>query len=255
MAATNFPGYDQNPIYEEQNTFRAPLLLQMWYKNYKWPHNPATYNIKFSKRVIQHNYMGINNAEIEDMGMEARVMSGSGTFFGPDAYEEFKRLTLVFFDRGPGLLFHPLWQDAQCVFSKLDLSQEPLPDYVSYTFEFIEHVDINVIEEIVSATNEEENIVVTSANSITHTVKQNETLSGIGAKYGVPWRQIATDNKDVISDPNNIQIGMQLLINKPNKNPNSTSSKASTSNSGRGATGDKAYDRFMRDFGEDLGGE
>lgn len=258
--ASNYPGYDPNTIYTQQEgAIRVPNLIAMTYKNYKWPHNPSLYNIQFSKRYVEHKFMGINNAEIEDMGMEARVMTGSGAFFGPNAYTEFQKLASVFYDKGPGPLIHPVWQEANCLFSKLSLKQEPLPDYVEYDFEFVEHIEINVIEELViesSSNGGSSSGVVASADSITHVVKQGETLSGIGAKYGVSWRQIATDNKSIINNPNNLSIGWELIINSPKKKPTSqaSSSRSSTSSPSSSGTGDAAYDRFMRDFGDTLGG-
>ena len=47
----------------------------------------------------------------------------------------------MFYDGGPGLLIHPLWQIANAYFTGLKLEQEPLPDYVRYSFEFRERYD------------------------------------------------------------------------------------------------------------------
>ncbi|MEO7802321.1 MAG: LysM peptidoglycan-binding domain-containing protein [Ginsengibacter sp.] len=43
-------------------------------------------------------------------------------------------------------------------------------------------------------------------------VVKGDTLSGIGKKYGKPWREIYEANKDVISDPDLIQVGWKLKI-------------------------------------------
>jgi nucleoid-associated protein YgaU len=43
-------------------------------------------------------------------------------------------------------------------------------------------------------------------------VVKGDTLSGIGKKFGKPWKEIYEANKDVIKDPDLIQIGWKLKI-------------------------------------------
>lgn len=46
-----------------------------------------------------------------------------------------------------------------------------------------------------------------------YTVVKNDTLSGIGARFGVPWRTIYDANRALIgSDPNRIYPGQNLII-------------------------------------------
>ena len=49
-------------------------------------------------------------------------------------------------------------------------------------------------------------------NSITYIVKAGDTLSGIGARYGVSYLKLAADNN--ISNPNLIYVGQRIVINK-----------------------------------------
>ena len=49
-----------------------------------------------------------------------------------------------------------------------------------------------------------------------YTVQSGDTLSEIGARHGVAWREIYEANRDVISDPDMIQVGWKLKI--PQKN-------------------------------------
>ena len=67
-----------------------------------------------------------------------RVLRGHGVFTGAGAYEEFRRLAEVFQDNGSGMLVHPVWSTEQAWFASLTVEEEPLPDYVSYSFEFWE---------------------------------------------------------------------------------------------------------------------
>lgn len=46
-------------------------------------------------------------------------------------------------------------------------------------------------------------------------VKKGDTLSGIGKRFGVPWREIYEANRDRVKDPDMIQVGWKLRI--PNK--------------------------------------
>jgi hypothetical protein len=49
----------------------------------------------------------------------------------------------------------------------------------------------------------------------TYTVQKGDTLTEIGSRHGVPWRQIFEANRDQLSDPDKIFPGQQLRI--PNK--------------------------------------
>jgi LysM repeat protein len=45
-----------------------------------------------------------------------------------------------------------------------------------------------------------------------YTVEKGDSLSKIGARYGVPWKEIFEANRDQISNPDLIQPGWQLKI-------------------------------------------
>lgn len=218
-------------------------LKPIVYKDYTWPHNPTFYQIRFIKDIIEHRYPKIHGAELEDFGMNARVFSGSGVFFGEDAYVEFGKLATVFYDLGPGKLIHPLWMPTDAVFSRLEVKQEPTPNYVEYEFEFIEYKKINIITEIIEPPQppqaeqpeqpvpEQQSTPKKAEKEVTHTVKQGETLSHIGVMYGVPWRTIADYNKSTISNPNIIRIGQKIVIPNPKKSPALSSSQRQSSQS------------------------
>ena len=50
------------------------------------------------------------------------------------------------------------------------------------------------------------------AASATYTVKGGDSLSKIGAKYGVAWKAIFDANRDILDDPDSIQPGQELKI-------------------------------------------
>lgn len=45
-------------------------------------------------------------------------------------------------------------------------------------------------------------------------VQKGDTLSGIGKRFGVPWREIYDANRDQIKDPDMIHVGWKLRIPK-----------------------------------------
>ena len=112
-------------------------LAAMRYKDYVWPHNPRVYTIEYERRMGARK-VPFGRYFLQDLGPAQRVMRGEGEFVGEEAYAEFKRLASVFYDDGPGLLVHPVWQTANAYFVELSLAQEPRADYVRYTFAFWE---------------------------------------------------------------------------------------------------------------------
>lgn len=110
-------------------------LAPMRYKDYVWPHNPETYTISF-KRQVAVAKVPFGRYGMQDLGMSYRVMEGEGVFAGKGAYDEFKKLASVFYQGGPGLLIHPVWQASQAYFVLLELAQQPLENYVRYRFAF-----------------------------------------------------------------------------------------------------------------------
>ena len=87
-------------------------LAPMRYKDYVWPHNPETYTISF-KRQVAVAKVPFGRYGMQDLGMSYRVMEGEGVFAGKGAYDEFKKLASVFYQGGPGLLIHPVWQGGE----------------------------------------------------------------------------------------------------------------------------------------------
>ena len=113
------------------------LLTPMRYKQYVWPHNPEVYEVERQRRMVVHP-VPFGGCVVQDLGQGCRVLRGRGTFAGPEAYEQFRRLAAVFQEGGPGLLVHPIWQTERAWFASLTVEEEPTPDYVRYRFAFWE---------------------------------------------------------------------------------------------------------------------
>lgn len=191
-------------------------LTTMRYKDYVWPHNPATYSIDFARDVAALKAAG-GGCFLQDMGMRYRVMRGEGEFVGANAYDEFKRLATVFYEGGAGRLIHPVWQTANAHFVTLRLLQKPFVDYVQYGFEFREaqgyfEKDFKTLwsaQEDGEMTGAEEGEAV--AEVFYHTVRSGDTLWAIAQQYGTALSELLAKNPQ-IRNPNLIYPGERVRV-------------------------------------------
>ena len=189
-------------------------LTPMRYKDYIWPSNPGSYRISF-RRVVAEHKLPFGRSVTQDLGQVCRVLEGEGEFAGEGAYEEFKRLATVFYGGGAGVLVHPVWMTTRAYFTKLEVVQEPLPDYVRYRFSFWEDstasgglVEVPVEGEPEGGTDPE---IPAGGWGAVHTVRKGETLWGIAWRYGVALTALIAANPQ-IKNPNLIYPGDQVRI-------------------------------------------
>ena len=187
----------------------------MRYKNYVWPHNPRVYTIAF-KRKIGAREVPFGQYHLQDLGPSYRIMRGEGEFVGEDAYDEFKKLATVFYDVGPGLLVHPVWQTSNAYFVELSLAQEPRPDYVKYTFTFWEeyggHSTGTTVTTGGSGTGSGGDTAQgESAQGQWHAVVRGDTLWGIARRYGLDLTRLIALNPQ-IKNPNLIYAGQKVRV-------------------------------------------
>lgn len=108
--------------------------MALKYKNYTWPNDPQTYGESLSREPLYVTRDGVTSySQISAMH---RIISGSGVFFGDNAYRNFRELMALAEEDSPGTLVHPEWGNRYCYFTKLEMDQEPRENFVSYRFEF-----------------------------------------------------------------------------------------------------------------------
>ena len=184
-------------------------LTPMRYKDYIWPSNPGSYRISF-RRVVAEHKLPFGRSVTQDLGQVCRVLEGEGEFAGEGAYSQFGLLANTFYDPGPGLLIHPLWQTASAYFVELRLEQEPRPDYVRYSFAFWEASGLysGAVQEV---TRTGEAASGGNGGVLSHTVEQGDTLWAISARYGVGMTELLARNPQ-IRNPNLILPGEKVTV-------------------------------------------
>lgn len=191
------------------------MLTPMRFKGYTWPHNPKVYSIDYERKMAV-NKVPFGFCYLQDLGRTCRVIEGEGEFVGQGAYAQFGQLASVFHEEGPGLLIHPVWQAASAYFVTLRLEQEPLPDYVRYSFSFWEDVDYyhgEIQSESISPIGGTGSGVdgAMTASSSRYRVVQGDTLWGIAQRFGLPLETLVALNPQ-IKNPNLIRPGDEVRV-------------------------------------------
>ena len=184
-------------------------LTPMQYKGFVWPHNPRTYTIRFQRQVAVHK-VPFGRYALQDLGLGQRVMEGEGVFYGPEAYDTFRRLATVFYEGGPGTLVHPVWQSARVYFVRLELTQEPRPDYVGYRFTFWE--DCGLYRQGLTPRQDQAAALPAPREQGTwHTLAQGETLWSAAQAWGITLARLLELNPE-IKNPNLAQAGQRVRV-------------------------------------------
>lgn len=185
-------------------------LTPMRFKNYIWPHNPTTFRVQYRRNVAVQE-VPFGGFCTEDLGAVCRVMEGEGEFSGTHAYRNFKELAAVFADPGPGLLVHPVCQTISAYFVSLQLTEQPLPNYVRYTFAFWENGEaptptVHLTENVEQTTRKEESLEETI-----YRVKRGDTLWHIARRFHMTLSDLIALNPQ-IKNPNLIHPGERVTV-------------------------------------------
>ena len=188
-------------------------LAPMRFKTFVWPHNPRVYAIRFERKLALHK-IPFGRHLLQSLGQTCRVFRGEGEFVGAEAYDTFKRLATVFHEESPGPLIHPVWMSTRAWFVSLRLEEEPRPDYVRYSFEFWEVLDIPVqtglTERSTGSTAGAEGSGA-GQTPVWHTVVRGDTLWAIARRYSTTVAVIVALNP-ALRNPNLILPGQKVRV-------------------------------------------
>lgn len=200
------------------------LLSAMQFKGYVWPNNPTTFETTFTKKTVQNHYPFTNFVEIEELGI-IREFKGEGEFVGEGAYEEFSKMVVqCFYGKGAGLLKHPTLAPTTVKMTELKQMQEPVANYVKYSFTFQENKppianvtsikttnESSAVKEAVKILESTKDSPETIISNIDYRIKQGDTLTKIAKQYKTSIDEILKLNKG-IKNPNLIITGKTLII-------------------------------------------
>ena len=178
------------------------MLSPMRYKTFTWPHNPRTYSIEFQRNTAVHK-VPMGAYTMQDLGRSFRTLRGEGEFYGPGAYATFQALACLFYETGPGVLIHPVWQTSSAYFTELELQQEPREDYVRYRFAFREGCDgYTGLHKVSEAGNEAAQYI---------TLSEGDTLLCVAQRAGLTLAALLQLNP-AIGNPNRVAAGQKVRI-------------------------------------------
>lgn len=113
-------------------------LNTMRYKTFTWEYNPERCSYSCEKSYANHKYPELLGGELEDMDVNSVIISGTGEFFGENAYKRWQELVAVFQENGVGSFYHPVYSDVtEALLIELKSDMEPRDDYIRYTFTFV----------------------------------------------------------------------------------------------------------------------
>lgn len=124
-------------------------LNKIKYKNFTFPNNPETTSFKCDRAYIKHKYPNFAGNELEDFGVNAIVVTGSGYFFGANAYKNFERLYKEFEKNGVGDFRHPIYTKVtRGLMVSLESTVDPEVNAIKYSFELVADTVPNAKENI-----------------------------------------------------------------------------------------------------------
>ena len=90
----------------------------MRFKDFVFPHEPTRLEVGVKNRLGVGHCPGYGPV-IQELGVQQRVITGEGAFFGADAPEQYRRLEELFFQQTPGRLVLPGRTAVTAHFSRL----------------------------------------------------------------------------------------------------------------------------------------
>jgi hypothetical protein len=154
-------------------------LGKMKYRDFKFPYNPETSSFECDRSYVRHKYPELAGNELEDFGPNAVVITGSGEFFGENAYTYWNNLLTAFNKSGVGKFYHPIYKTVtRGLMTKLKSDLEPRENYIKYSFEIVADTDPTTSKASDSAV-----IEITSKSNDTSSIDVGDIVSFIGTRH------------------------------------------------------------------------
>lgn len=112
-------------------------MTKLKFGGFAFPHNPKKLQIEWNKNLKVFRPPD-SAVVIQNLGADYRVITGSGEFYGDDAFTQFLALSKAFQQTGKGLLTLPGLDSFYAEFHSLKLTGEAGENTIAYSFEFWE---------------------------------------------------------------------------------------------------------------------
>ena len=124
-------------------------FAKMKYKEFTFPYNPEQTAMKCDRSYIRHKYPELAGNELEDFGINAVVITGTGVFFGKTWKALQKRLYDEYKKGGVGTVSHPVFTwVTRGLMTSLEFNVQPELETVHYSFEIVADTQPNIKENV-----------------------------------------------------------------------------------------------------------
>ena len=155
------------------------IPAKMRYKGRTFDHNPETVKVR-DKAFVKEDNILFDEPLSRRTGRRCRVVSGRGQFIGDNCLNQYAELLRLYCEGGSGILSLPDIKPFFAYFTGLELSCDPTPDYIEYSFEFTEDCPEN-----------------TPHTAYYHTCAQGENLWSVSYAYDVDINTLVRLNPDI----------------------------------------------------------
>lgn len=124
-------------------------FAKMKYKDFTFPYNPEQTAMKCDRSYIRHKYPELAGNELEDFGINAVVITGTGVFFGNGCQILQNQLYREYKKGGVGTVFHPVFTwVTRGLMTSLEFNVQPELQAIHYSFEIVADTQPNVKENV-----------------------------------------------------------------------------------------------------------
>lgn len=170
------------------------MTSPMRFRNFSWKFNPHSIKIS-SKKDIAEEHMPYGDNILQSIGRNCAVITGEGSFFGKDCFEQYRKLWSLYRENKDGILSIPEFMVMKAHFSSLTIIGDPTDNLISYKFTFIEVMN-----------SEREHLVFSI-----YQAKENESLWDVSYKFNISVEELLRLNPK-IRHPFDVTTGDEVRL-------------------------------------------